>query len=103
MALSAKIAQQKERARIASEKSSQLQHQVDDLRAKESARMQREAAARAVELTQTRLNETRAALEAKQQAIRDLQNEIPQLAQKTSLLLFELDRVRTELQRLPGA
>ncbi|MGA2978048.1 MAG: hypothetical protein ABSD76_00525 [Terriglobales bacterium] len=99
MSLQARTAQQRERARLATEKAQKLEREVDTLRSREAARMQRETAQRDYDSKMAALNATRAEIESKQRAIRDLQGELPIIQQRQNVLLFELDRAKTALQQ----
>ncbi|MGD0413782.1 MAG: hypothetical protein ABSA80_00375 [Terriglobales bacterium] len=103
MALSAKIAQQKERARIAAEKAAKLATEVETLRSAEAAKLAREMAQRAVTDTESRLAAAQAEIESKRAALSQIQAELPVIQSRASLLMFELSAKRDELQRLPGA
>ncbi len=100
MTLQARCSQQRERVRIATEKAQRFQREADDLRDRETARMQHDQAQRAYDGKLAELNTTRAEIAAKQQAIRDLQNQIQAHASRQTVLLYELDQARTALARL---
>lgn len=97
--LSARIEIAEMRAATAACKAQTLQQEVDTLRTAETARLAREAAQRAYDSKLSELNTTRAQITTKQQAIRDLQNEIPALASRQNILLMEIDKVRSALQQ----
>jgi chromosome segregation ATPase len=96
--LRARIELQEMRVETAIRKARESQAVLGTARNEAEARLRREQARRAVDTTLARLNETRAALESKQQAIRDLQNQVPTLANQHNALLAELDRAKTNLQ-----
>lgn len=98
--LSARIEQAELRMDKASRKAREKQAALDDARSAEAAKLRRETAQREYDSKLNALNATRAEIASKQQAIRDLQNEIPRLAGYQSVLLAELDRAKTALQHM---
>ncbi len=100
MSLQARTAQQRERARLATEKAQKFEREVDALRSREAARMQHELAQRAVDDTLNELNATRAELETKRKSLAQIQNELPGLEHQASILMYELSAKRDALQRL---
>jgi hypothetical protein len=100
MALTARTAQQRERSRLATEKARDLQHQVETLREAESAKLARELAEKALADTEAKLAATQAEIERKRAALSQLQNELPAVQNRASLLMFELNAKREDLRRL---
>lgn len=98
--LRSNIAQQAQRVEVAIRTAREKQDALDEARSAEVAKLQREAAQRTVDATLNRLNDTRAALESKRAELNKIQNELPALASLQSSLLADLDRARTQLQRL---
>jgi chromosome segregation ATPase len=100
MALSSRTAQQRQRSRLAEEKSRNLQHEVDVLRECEFRRLEIDQAEKHLKGLQAELTATRAGIEQRRPAILNLQIELSQLETKSSLLLAAIDKARQTLAHL---
>jgi chromosome segregation ATPase len=98
--LTAQIAQQERRADAAGHKAAEKQAAIDELRERESAKLARDVASRALADVEARLRATQAEITSKREALSQLQNELPLIAQRSSMLMSELSAKRDDLQRL---
>lgn len=98
--LSARIEQAELRMEKASRKAHGCRDALDAERSAEAAKLRREQAQREYDAKLNAMNAAHAEIEQKQKAIRDLQNELPMVIQRKNSLLYEVDRAKSELQRL---
>jgi len=97
--LRASIQQQEQRATAASERAAKLQAEVDVLRDRKNAKLRRDLALKAIEDTECRLREAQTEFNVRHAEFIKIQSELPVIQSKASLLMFELSKLRDDLQR----